>query len=137
MGCRGSEAVRITPAVNPIQFLLDENVPPRLRRALARHWPEIVVWMVGDEDAPPLGTLDPEILVWCEANGFALVTYNRSSMPLHLQAHLDVGRHVSGIFVLSESLSIGAIVDDLSLIWGASFPGEFADQIQHLPLTSR
>ncbi len=49
-----------------IRYLLDENVNPILRSALLRDEPTLTVWQIGILDAQPLGTLDPEILVWCE-----------------------------------------------------------------------
>jgi hypothetical protein len=113
-------------------YLLDENVGPVLGEGLHRRRPEIVVWSVGQPGAPPLGTLDPEILVWCEANDFALVTNNRASMPVHLQEHLSSGGHVPGIFVLARRLGLGATIEALALLHGASEPAEFADRITHL-----
>lgn len=56
--------------MSEIRYLLDEHINPRLRRALKVVAPELVVWMVGDVGAPPLQSLDPEIILWCEANGF-------------------------------------------------------------------
>lgn len=55
-------------------------------------------------------------------------------MPVHLQAHLDRGQHVPGIVQLPRRMRISAILDDLWLIWGASLPDEFRDQIVYLPL---
>ncbi len=55
---------------------------------------------------PPRGTLDPEILVWCEQNGTILVTNNRASMPVHLHDHLAEGRHIPGIFILNSKMGI-------------------------------
>ena len=71
-----------------IRYLLDENVDPIFRTELLRREPEMVVWRIGDPNTPPRGTLDPEILWWCEENSFILVTNNRKSMPQHLQVHL-------------------------------------------------
>ncbi len=87
--------------MSEIKYLLDEHVDPRLRKALKRLASEIVVWRVGDPSAPHLGTLDPEILLWCEERGFSLVTNNRESMPVHLRDHLAARRHVPGIFTLN------------------------------------
>jgi len=70
-----------------IKYLLDENLPPLYRVQLLRLEANLTVWMVGP-GVPPKSTLDPEILIWCELNKFILVTNNRSSMPIHLQAHL-------------------------------------------------
>ena len=45
-----------------VRFLLDENLSPRLKPALLRLESTIDVLRVGDPDAPPLGTLDPDLL---------------------------------------------------------------------------
>ena len=116
------------------QFLLDENVSESLRKALHLRWPEIVVWRAGDPAVPERGTLDPEILVWCEAHGFSLVINNRDSMPGHLENHLSAEKHVPGISTLSAGMTLRATADELALIWRAAEPEEFADQIHYLPL---
>jgi len=122
--------------MNTIQYLLDEHVDPRLRRALQRRAPEMVVWCVGDAGAPPLQTSDPDILRWCEANGFSLVTNNRASMPVHLRDHLADGWHILGIFTLDPDMTMGETVDELLLIWGASEAEEYLDQLRYLPVSS-
>jgi len=118
------------------KYLLDENVDDALRKGLHSRYPEIVVWRLGAPTAPPIGTLDPEILMWCEENGFSLVTNNRDSMPDHLKDHLAVGRHIPGIFTLNANMSIGDTIEELALVWGASKPDEFADKVNYLPLRS-
>ena len=91
-----------------LKYLLDEHIPPvyrvqMLRRAETMTLPsELVVWAIGDPDAPPRGTLDPEILLWCESQNFVLVTNNRRSMPVHLADHLASDHHTSGIFTIKR-----------------------------------
>ncbi len=116
------------------QFLLDENVNPRLRKALKRRSPDMVVWQVGDVGTPPKGTLDPDILQWCEKNGFSLVTNNRASMPVHLQEHLLAGHSMFGIFILHDKMSMGDTVEELTLIWEAATLEEYANLINFLPI---
>jgi hypothetical protein len=116
------------------KYLLDEHVNVRLRIGLKRKWPEMVVWRVGDTGAPPLHSLDPDILVWCELNGFSLITNNRSSMPVHLADHLNSGRHVPGIFVLNADMSIGETIDELGFIWAATDLTEYFDLLNYLPI---
>ena len=82
--------------------------------------PELVVWMIGDPGAPHSGTRDPDMLLWCEANGFMLVTRNRQSMPVHLQEHLAAGHHVPGIVVVPPQMTMGSLMDQVWLAWGAS-----------------
>ena len=121
--------------MNHIRFLLDENLTPRYRTALLQREPQLVVWYVGLPSAPAKGTKDPEILTWCELNNFILVTNNRRSMPVHLQEHLADGRHIPGILVIGEQMSIGAVVEELLLIAAVMLADEFQDQIVYLPIT--
>ena len=117
-----------------IQYLLDENVDPVLRNALHQECPDLVLWYVGEAGVLPKGTLDPEILVWCEQNKTILVTNNLASMPVHLQAHISEGRHIPGIFILNVSMSIPQIVEELTLIWELADPEMFINQIRFMPI---
>ncbi len=49
-----------------IQYLLDEHIASLYRTQLLRKAPYLIVRRIGDPDAPPRGTLDPDILIWCE-----------------------------------------------------------------------
>ena len=118
-----------------LKYLFDENVAPEYARKLRRRNPGLVVRMVGEPATPARGTLDPEILVWCEATGFVLVTNNRRSMPVHLAGHIAQGQHIPGILILNPSLSIAETLDELVVIAGASFENEYQDRIEYLPLT--
>lgn len=118
-----------------LRFLLDENVDPQLRSGLLRRDPAVVAWAVGEPGAPPRGTTDPAILQWCQAHGFVLVTYNRRSMPVHLQAYLRDGGHVPGILALHPNHRLGRAIEDVILIWEVALAGELADTILYLPLT--
>lgn len=120
--------------MEPLGFLLDEHVPLFIQTALERAGTGLRVYAVGDDGAPPKGTPDPDILVWIEAHRCFLVTNNRGTMPVHLAGHLMQGRHVPGIVQLPGEVNVGAVLDDLLLIWGAGLPEEFRDRITYLPL---
>jgi len=120
--------------VSELRYLIDENTTHAIGDQLRRREPKIVVLDVGDHLAPPHGTPDPDILLWLEREGYCLVTRNRRSMPQHLQDHLAAGHHVPGTFALRPRAFIGQIIEDLLLIWGASRPNEYRDQIVHIPL---
>jgi len=64
-----------------VRFLLDENLPPRLKAALLRLNPAIDVVRVGDPGAPQSGTPDPDVLRYLELSQQILITLNRKSMP--------------------------------------------------------
>ncbi len=115
-----------------LKYLLDENVNPVYLTQIRRQKPDLTVWAVGEPTTSPKGTLDPEILLWCEEYNFVLVTNNRTSMPVHLADHIAEGRHVPGIFILNPNLSIGQNIEQLILIAEASFEDEYQDQIVYL-----
>lgn len=117
-----------------IKLLLDENVDLRLHKALIRRAPEMVVLAIGARDAPPLQSSDPEILNWCEKNGFILVTNNRATMTVHLRDHLAAGRHVPGILVLNSTMALQRTVDELVLVSVASTPDDYIDLLLYTPL---
>src|SRR5262249_37439886 len=99
------------------------------RTAFQEHCPTVDIRRVGDSGCPALGTKDPEILKWCEANDYCLLTDNRNSMPTHLADHLLEGRHIPGIFQIDKSVSIGENVWCVAVIVGASIEREHLDQI--------
>jgi len=98
-----------------------------------RRQPEIEIRVVGGDMAPPISTPDSEILRWLESEGYILISRNRSTMPRHLREHLETGRHIPGILLLRPKASIGDIIDELLLIWGAAYPDEYRDRITYIP----
>lgn len=118
-----------------IRYLLDENLARQWRAQLLRRLPSLTVWMVGDPSAPEMGTLDPEILLWCEAHGFILVTNNRRSMPRHLADHLAAGRRIPGILVLRKNAAMGQVIEDLILIAEVAGDDDYQDVISYVPLS--
>jgi hypothetical protein len=100
---------------------------------LLRRLPSLTVWMVGDPSAPKLGTLDPEILLWCEAHGFILVTNNHRSMPRHLADHLAAGRQIPGILAMRKNSAMGQVLKDLILIAEVAGEDDYQNMISYVP----
>jgi hypothetical protein len=113
---------------------MDENLDPLYKRQLLLKKPDLIVYAVGDPGTPPKGTLDPEILCWCQENDFILITNNRKSMPVHLSIHLAQGRHVPGIITLNAEMSIGETIEELLLIAEAGIASDYQDRIEYLPV---
>ena len=118
---------------NP-KFLLDENLSPTIRDHLTELDATIDIVRIGDENVPPLGTLDEPILEWIADNGYILVTDNRRSMPKHLENHFVRGNHIPGILLIRRGTTLGEIIEELWLIWQASEAAEHRDRIQFIPL---
>lgn len=116
------------------RFLLDENMERAIQRQLQRLNPGIDVRLVGDAEVPPRGTPDPDILMWIEHNNYILVTRNRKTMPKYFNAHLTAGGQVPGVFCIRKSVTMGALIDLLYLIWYASDAEEYRDRLVFIPL---
>ena len=119
--------------MSKIRYLIDENTTRVIADQLLRLRSEIDILVVGDDFAPTRGTLDPEILVWMEQEGYSLITRNRKSMPVHLKDHLQAGRHIPGIFTFTHGAPPGLVIETLLLVWEASEPDEYQDQIVFIP----
>jgi hypothetical protein len=115
-----------------MRFLLDENTEPAISAGLRRRDPALEVWRIGEPSAPPRGSLDPDILRWCEDHDCILVTNNRHSMPNHLRDHLQEGRHVPGIFTIRTQMGVGLVIDLLVLASQIVDPKDCCDQIKYL-----
>jgi hypothetical protein len=116
------------------RFLLDENLSHDIRRQLKRRDPSVDVVVVGEPDSPPLATPDPDILLWIEQTGYILVTDNRSTMAVHLAAHVAAGHSFPGILWLRPRIGLGVVINALFLIWSASQPEEYENRLLYIPL---
>ena len=87
-----------------VKFLLDENLSPRLKTAVLRLNPKINILRISDPTTLPLGSFDPEVLLYLNRSQRLLITDNRTSMPGHLKEHWEQDRlfgvcygHVRGL----------------------------------------
>jgi hypothetical protein len=115
-----------------LRFLIDENLSPRLKTTLNRHYPQIDVLRVGDEGAPPLETLDPDILRYLETAQRVLITDNRASMPVHLADHAAVGGRHWGIFEVRKDAPLGSLAELIYLYWEVTEAEEWIDRVEWL-----
>src|SRR5262249_11639833 len=81
----------------------------------------------------PLGTTDPDLLLWCEGNGRVLVSRDHRTMPAHLTAHLLAGRHLPGLLLLHPVWTIPAVIAALVLHDQACDPADLVDQTVYIP----
>lgn len=116
-----------------IRFLLDEHLPQAIIGATLDHDEAINIILVGSKDAPLIGTLDPDLLLFCEGERRVLVTNNRKSMPGHIADHLAADHHHWGVFKLRKNVSIGELAAELHLYWEASEAEEWIDREIWIP----
>lgn len=119
--------------MSAVRYLCDEHVPEQLMDALIQREPAIEISIVGQELAPPKGTLDPEVLLFAEQEKLALITNDKKSMARHVESHQAEGHHTLGVFYLRSGFPILRYVEDLILIWSASEAEDWRDHMEWLP----
>lgn len=121
----------------PLRYVLDEHLRRILWNAIQQHNAGGIdlldVVRVGDPTDLPLGTKDPDLLLWAEREGRVVVTLDRRTMPGHFSAHLAAGHHSPGVLLLRKRYSLAQLVFILALTAHASDPNELTDLIRHLP----
>jgi hypothetical protein len=119
--------------LDPPRFLIDENLSPGIASGVLERNPATDILYIGGLDAPSRGTLDPDVLDFCEQERRVLVTNNRKSMPRHLAALQAMGRHHWGIFEVRDENAVGEIIEELLLIHGATDASEHIDRVRWIP----
>ena len=118
-------------------YLLDENVPPKLRNAIQQHnavgVKPLDVVSVGDPPDLPRGSLDPDILIWAEREGRILISLDRNTLPTHLANHLQAGHHSPGIFLVRGKATMGQIIAHLVGVAVQNNPAAWQDGIFYIP----
>jgi hypothetical protein len=120
-----------------LAFLLDENLRGPLWNAILRHnttgLDVLDATRVGDPSDLPLGSVDADILSWCERNGRILVSEDKHTLSGNLANHLAAQGHVPGILIVRPRSSIQSVLGMLVLIAHAGDPVDYRDRIDFVP----
>ena len=121
----------------PVRFLLDEHLRGPLWKAIQRHnHPSeysIDAARVGDPPDLPLGSADPEILLWAERENRIIITLDANTIPNHLAVHLKAGRHSPGVFIIRQETSLARVISFLEAVAHASEAHEWRDSLNYIP----
>lgn len=76
---------------------------------------------------------DPEVLNIAAQLGRILLSHDRKTIPAHFAAFL--GHSASpGLILVAQTADIGAVIDDLHLIWETTLALEWVNTLLYLPL---
>lgn len=121
----------------PLTYVLDEHLRRTLWRAIQRHNAAgsfvIDVAQVGDPVDLPLGSSDPDILLWAEKEGRVVVSRDYRTMLGHFIAHLQAGHHCAGLYFLRLQATIPQIIDYLVLSAYTTDPALLQDRYEFIP----
>jgi hypothetical protein len=116
----------------PLRFLVDEDFDNDILRGVLRRRPDVDI--VRAQDVGLSGHKDPDVLEWAAREGRIVLTHDVTTMTLHGIARVRDGHSMPGIFVVSQSLLIGNVIEDILLLADCSLEGEWEGQVRYLPL---
>ena len=119
-------------ATDDPRFLADENFNNALLRALLRRLPDLDV--VRAQDLALAGAADPDLLAWAADAGRILLTHDARTIPGFAYARVRAGLPLPGVVVVTATADLGAALDDLHAMIGASGTDEWPDQVRFVPL---
>lgn len=79
------------------------------------------------------GKKDPEVLAIAAQEDRILVTHDRKTMPAEF-GNFIASQTSSGVVIVSQSVSINEAIEAIIIIWEASTPEEWVNQIMSIPL---
>lgn len=116
-----------------LRLLADENFDQDLVRGVLRRRPGydlLRAQEVGLSEAT-----DPEVLTWAAREHRVVITHDVQTMIGFAMERITRGEPMDGLLVVHQASMVPAkIIDDLLLLDDCSETGEWANQIQYLPL---
>jgi hypothetical protein len=121
-----------------LSYVLDEHLRRgALWQGIQRHNAAGIflldVVQVGDPVDLPLGSTDPDILLWAEKENRVVVSRDYNTMRSDLTAHLQAGHHCAGLFIIRPRATIRQIVDYLVVSAYAADPAALRDCYEYIP----
>jgi len=110
----------------------DENLNNDIVRGLRRRKPDVDIVRV--QDVGLSGADDQAVLEWAAQEGRVLLTHDVSTIARHAHERVRAGKPLPGVFEISRSLPIAAVIEDLLLLAECSLDGEWEGQVRYLPL---
>ena len=114
-----------------IRFLADEDLKSAIIEGLKLREPSIDI--LDAKDPHLRESEDPELLELAAVENRIIVSHDSGTMTLHFRRRLAAGKHSPGLFIVPQWRGIGEVIESLLLIWGASEPDEWRDQLTYIP----
>jgi predicted nuclease of predicted toxin-antitoxin system len=118
-----------------IRFLADADLNQAIVKGVREREPALD--LMSATEGLLEGLSDPDVLAFATAENRILISHDTSAMPVHFVKLLGMGGHSPGILLVRQRASLGQIIDAILILWSASAPEEWIDQIHYLPSFSR
>jgi hypothetical protein len=118
-----------------LRFQADADLKYAIVKAVRHREPGIDFASAADSGLEGVG--DTEVLERAAQEGRILVSHDRRTMLAHFRARLEAGKPSAGLFVVSQGAPIEPVANAIVLVWSASEPPEWRNQVHHLPSLAR
>jgi hypothetical protein len=124
----------------PLRLLIDEDsIDRRLWNAIQQHnatspGESLDVLRVGDEGAPRLGTLDPNLVQWAIQNQRIIISIDFNTLIAWHDDCVSKGQATPGLLIIRPGATIPAVVESLVLISHCSTSVEWSNCCNFIPL---
>jgi hypothetical protein len=115
-----------------VRWLADENLNKDIVRGLLRRKPGLDIVRV--QDAGLSGMDDPSLLAWAAAHDRVLIMHDVSTMTAFAYRRVAGAEYMPGVFEVSRSVPVAAVIEDILLLSECSNEGEWESQVRYLPL---
>jgi hypothetical protein len=115
-----------------VRFLADASLHHAIVGGCLRREPSMD--FVSAHAAKLEGLSDLDVLALAAAHGRILVTHDFRTMPRHFAEFLASGATSPGVLLVKQHTPLGAVIEDLVLIWTASTPDDWKNRIIVIPL---
>jgi hypothetical protein len=115
-----------------VRWLADDNLNHDIVRGLLRRKPDLDIVRV--QDAGMSGMDDPSLLAWAATQDRVLITHDVSTMTAYAYRRVSGGERMPGIFEVSRSVPVAAVIEDILLRSECSHEREWEGQVRYLPL---
>jgi hypothetical protein len=115
-----------------VRWLADENLNKDIVRGLRRRKPDLDIVRV--QDVGLSGSDYPSLLAWTAAQDRVPITHDVSTMTAYAYRRAGGGEQMPGVFEVSRSVPVAAVIEDILLLSECSNEGEWEGQVRYLPL---
>jgi len=114
-----------------IRLLADENVSPAFIAGLSQRIIEIDIESTHDVGLD--GRTDAEVLSWAAEHERVVVSFDRKTLPDHVDERIADGKSVPGVVILRRGYTLREMLDDLELLIRCLGDDEFANRTIRIP----
>lgn len=115
-----------------LRLATDENFNNAIVRGVLRRNPAVDIVTI--QDCGLSGASDRDVLEWAAAQARVLITHDVSTMTKYAFERVEEGLPMPGVFEVSQSIAIGAAIEDILLLAECSLENEWEGQVRYFPL---